>query len=191
MVVSIAQKVQEITQVKIFEKDAQGKFLSGTFVGRPFFVDYQKLGLLVCDSWKQKAGAPALEECRKAFEAWTIEVNPIGKDGFLKRKDNGDYIWTQTCLAWEAWQAARNARAESPYPHVVTSGGSTSFCRLAESNSRVITEAQIEAGARVLYLTEPRYRVSWMLARENYPEITRKYIDKAKACIEAAQKAGM
>lgn len=55
MVVSIAQKVQEITQVKIFEKDAQGKFLSGTFVGRPFFVDYQKLGLLVCDSWKQKA----------------------------------------------------------------------------------------------------------------------------------------
>ncbi|HAT8622156.1 TPA: DUF87 domain-containing protein [Legionella pneumophila subsp. pneumophila] len=56
MVVSIVQKVKEITQVKIFEKDAQGKFLSGTFVGRPFFVDYQKLGLLVCDSWKQKAG---------------------------------------------------------------------------------------------------------------------------------------
>lgn len=56
MVISINQKVQATTQVKIFEKDAQGKFSSGIFIGRPFFIDYQKLGLLVCDSWKQKVG---------------------------------------------------------------------------------------------------------------------------------------
>lgn len=56
MVVNIAQRISDITRVQIFEKDTQGKFQSGVFVGRPFFVDYQKLGLLVCDSWKQKAG---------------------------------------------------------------------------------------------------------------------------------------
>lgn len=51
----IGQKIKAITQSDIFAKNEDGSFKCGTFVGRPYSLNYDALGLLVCDDWKQKA----------------------------------------------------------------------------------------------------------------------------------------
>lgn len=51
----ISSKIKAITQSDIFSKDESGNFKCGTFVGRPYSLNYDSLGLLVCDDWKQKA----------------------------------------------------------------------------------------------------------------------------------------
>ncbi|WP_149113223.1 hypothetical protein [Limnoglobus roseus] len=48
--------------------------------------------------------------CRAAFEQWAAQVNPVsGLEGALKRKPNGEYLWSGTTLAWQAWQAGWDA----------------------------------------------------------------------------------
>lgn len=51
----IGSKIKAITQSDIFAKNKDGSFKCGTFVGRPYSLNYDTLGLLVCDDWKQKA----------------------------------------------------------------------------------------------------------------------------------------
>lgn len=51
----ISNKIKAITQSDIFAKNENGSFKCGTFVGRPYSLNYDTLGLLVCDDWKQKA----------------------------------------------------------------------------------------------------------------------------------------
>lgn len=51
----IISKIKAITQSDIFAIDEKGNFKCGTFVGRPYSLNYDALGLLVCDDWKQKA----------------------------------------------------------------------------------------------------------------------------------------
>lgn len=55
---NIADKLKSISDpnINLFEKDIDGNFKAGNFVGRPFYLDYQRLHMLVCDSWKFKAG---------------------------------------------------------------------------------------------------------------------------------------
>ena len=55
---NIADKLKNISDpnINLFEKDIDGNFKAGNFVGRPFYLDYQRLHMLVCDSWKFKAG---------------------------------------------------------------------------------------------------------------------------------------
>ncbi|WP_300054902.1 ATP-binding protein [uncultured Roseobacter sp.] len=55
MNMDISSKIKAITQSDIFAKDENGGFKCGTFVGRPYSLNYNTLGLLVCDDWKQKA----------------------------------------------------------------------------------------------------------------------------------------
>lgn len=47
--------ITKLASVNLFERDNQGKFCTGLFVGRPFYIDYERLNLLVADAWKQKA----------------------------------------------------------------------------------------------------------------------------------------
>ena len=56
------------------------------------------------------------EDCRQAFEEWAARVNPVsGLEGALKKKSTGEYLWSGTSLAWEAFQAGR---ASIPAPEV-------------------------------------------------------------------------
>jgi DNA helicase HerA-like ATPase len=47
--------IAKLASVDLFARDRDGKFSAGLFVGRPFYVDYERLYLLVADSWKLRA----------------------------------------------------------------------------------------------------------------------------------------
>jgi len=49
---SITATVKQLASVDLF---CEGKKID-TFVGRPFYIDYEKAFLLICDSWKTKVG---------------------------------------------------------------------------------------------------------------------------------------
>ena len=49
------------------------------------------------------------DQTRKAFEAWST-TNMGG--GLLGRNASGGYVWPDTSLAWQAWQAAAEAEQE-------------------------------------------------------------------------------
>lgn len=55
MSLSITKEITKIASVDLFEKDDDGKLNTGNFIGRPFYLDYDKAYILVADSWKQKA----------------------------------------------------------------------------------------------------------------------------------------
>lgn len=48
----IKQKILDVSMVDIFTETK----LNENFVGRPFYLDYEKLNMLVADSWKMKVG---------------------------------------------------------------------------------------------------------------------------------------
>ena len=53
----IAAEVAKIVSVDLFERDGKtGELSTGTFVGRPFHLDFSTALVLVADAWKQKAG---------------------------------------------------------------------------------------------------------------------------------------
>ena len=52
----VASKIKEIANFDLFKKDKHGKLEAGVFVGRPFYLDYDRALILVTDSWKNKAG---------------------------------------------------------------------------------------------------------------------------------------
>ncbi len=47
--------VQKIAETDVFARDQSGRFQTGTFVGRPFYLDYDRSYVLVADSWKHQA----------------------------------------------------------------------------------------------------------------------------------------
>jgi len=49
---SITSAIKELASVDIF---GEGKELT-TFVGRPFYIDYEKANVLICDAWKTRVG---------------------------------------------------------------------------------------------------------------------------------------
>lgn len=51
---------------------------------------------------------------REAFEKWLISDSGAfpGDREMLQRKDNGEYFWIETYMAFEGWQAARNQALE-------------------------------------------------------------------------------
>jgi len=52
---SITNSIKDLASVDIFEKDSDGEFKAGIFVGRPFHISYDRAYILVADAWKQKA----------------------------------------------------------------------------------------------------------------------------------------
>lgn len=47
--------IAKLASVDLFARESDGKFSAGLFVGRPFYIDYERLYLLVADAWKLKA----------------------------------------------------------------------------------------------------------------------------------------
>ena len=59
MATSLVSEIQKIASTDIFKRKPSGEWDTGTFIGRPFYLDYARAQLLVADSWKQKAqGVP-------------------------------------------------------------------------------------------------------------------------------------
>lgn len=56
MEISLVSEITKIAQVDLFARDPETKDLkTGLFVGRPFYLDYERAHVLVADAWKQKA----------------------------------------------------------------------------------------------------------------------------------------
>lgn len=55
MSLSFANEIARIATVDLFKRDsATGLLQTGTFIGRPYFLDYDRAHVLVADAWKQK-----------------------------------------------------------------------------------------------------------------------------------------
>ena len=55
MSTSFTSEIAKIASIDLFKKDhVTGEIQTGTFIGRPFFLDYDHAHLLVADAWKQK-----------------------------------------------------------------------------------------------------------------------------------------
>ena len=54
MSVSFQNEITKIAAVDLFKKNKAGQFETGTFVGRPFHLDYDYAELLIADAWKSK-----------------------------------------------------------------------------------------------------------------------------------------
>lgn len=52
----IAGKIKQLAAFDLFKKDKKGNSEAGIFIGRPFYLDYDRALVLVTDSWKNKAG---------------------------------------------------------------------------------------------------------------------------------------
>lgn len=52
---SLTHEIARIASVNLFKRNPSGAIETGTFVGRPFHLDYSSALLLVADAWKQKA----------------------------------------------------------------------------------------------------------------------------------------
>jgi DNA helicase HerA-like ATPase len=60
MSVSFSNEIAKIASIDLFKKDRKsGEPETGLFIGRPFYLDYDRAYLLVADAWKHKAkGVP-------------------------------------------------------------------------------------------------------------------------------------
>jgi hypothetical protein len=47
--------VKQITSADLFSRDGAGLINTGAYVGRPFHIDFDRMFVLMADSWKQKA----------------------------------------------------------------------------------------------------------------------------------------
>ena len=55
MSLSFANEIARIASVDLFKRDSTtGQLQTGTFIGRPYFLDYDRAHILVADAWKQK-----------------------------------------------------------------------------------------------------------------------------------------
>src|SRR5688500_3940143 len=56
MSLSFSNEIAKIASVDLFKKDRKtGEPETGLFIGRPFYLDYDRAYLLVADAWKHKA----------------------------------------------------------------------------------------------------------------------------------------
>lgn len=57
MAIGFIDAIAKLAKIDLFERDpASGRFKTGTFVGHPFYLDYDKAHILVADKWKNDAG---------------------------------------------------------------------------------------------------------------------------------------
>jgi len=57
--VNFENVLQKLAKTDIFTRDQNGIFQTGIFVGRPFYLDYDRAHILVADAWKHQAkGVP-------------------------------------------------------------------------------------------------------------------------------------
>ncbi len=55
--IGFVDAIAKLAKVDLFARDPKsGAVTSGLFVGRPFYLDYDKASILVADSWKNTAG---------------------------------------------------------------------------------------------------------------------------------------
>lgn len=55
MSLSFTSEITRIASIDFFKRNSgSGEWETGTFVGRPFFIDYDRAYLLIADAWKQK-----------------------------------------------------------------------------------------------------------------------------------------
>ncbi len=47
--------IQKIAETDIFARDQNGEFQTGIFIGRPFYLDYDRAHILIADAWKHRA----------------------------------------------------------------------------------------------------------------------------------------
>lgn len=52
---SFIEGISQLAEVDLFKKNQAGEIDTGVFVGRPFYLDYEKAFLLIADAWKHKA----------------------------------------------------------------------------------------------------------------------------------------
>lgn len=52
---AIIDQLKELAQIDLFKKDLLGNPVTGTFVGRPFYLDFDRCNMLVADAWKHNA----------------------------------------------------------------------------------------------------------------------------------------
>src|SRR5277367_3862274 len=52
--------IKKLSTIDVFKRDSKThELLTGDFIGRPFYLDYERSYVLIADSWKQKAkGVP-------------------------------------------------------------------------------------------------------------------------------------
>src|SRR5262249_821972 len=56
MTIGFVDTITKLAKVDLFERDQKtGAIKTGVFVGRPFYLDYDKAHILVADAWKNKA----------------------------------------------------------------------------------------------------------------------------------------
>jgi DNA helicase HerA-like ATPase len=54
---TLFEEIKRIAKVDLFEREAStGSPATGRFIGRPFYLDYERAYLLVADAWKHSAG---------------------------------------------------------------------------------------------------------------------------------------
>src|SRR3989475_1481411 len=54
--IGFVDAIAKLAKVDLFERDPKTKAVkTGLFIGRPFYLDYDKASILVADDWKNKA----------------------------------------------------------------------------------------------------------------------------------------
>src|SRR5262245_17182417 len=57
MTIGFVDAIAQLARLNLFERDPKTRSLkTGLFVGRPFYLDYDKASVLVADAWKNRAG---------------------------------------------------------------------------------------------------------------------------------------
>src|SRR5260370_23233836 len=57
MTIGFVDAIARLAKVDLFERDPKTAAVkTGEFVGRPFYLDYEKAHILVADAWKNRAG---------------------------------------------------------------------------------------------------------------------------------------
>lgn len=52
---TIEDQIKGLAQIDLFKKDGEGNPATGIFVGRPFYLDFDRCNMLVADAWKHEA----------------------------------------------------------------------------------------------------------------------------------------
>ena len=52
---ALEDQLKKLAQIDLFKKDSKGDPATGTFVGRPFCLDFDRCNMLVADAWKHEA----------------------------------------------------------------------------------------------------------------------------------------
>lgn len=56
---SLSNVIERLASIDLFARNGKGEWETGLFIGRPFYLDYDRASLLMADSWKHKAkGVP-------------------------------------------------------------------------------------------------------------------------------------